>query len=350
MLAYFVLVAMGVRILQEIFKELSGTEYFKELSRLSGLAASTLDTTKNVDDLLVTFFALTITLVLILPVAWTHIITKGAAADQSLTQTLVALSIIVAGVMLVLEDNLARAFSLVGVVAAVRFRNTLKDPKDAVYVFLSLGIGMACGLQAYHVALFVSFFVCVILIAMWAYDTGAPAVSDAGLLQTLRASERKGQRSPAEAFASLSPAAKARLEDEVEAQTRYIHHARLFAEKSTEKRANAVITVETSAQSSAPRDAVNLELFEHRGKWRLLGAHQQEGRTVLEYLGRVSKKRSPPLALLERLRTAHPDVQTVTFRSLRKMFVEPIELPSTAAANDAQDELEAPPANSGGQS
>ena len=139
MLAYFMLLLVGVRILQEIFKEIAGTGYFAELSRLSGLAASTLDAAKNLDDVIVTLFALMITFLLILPVAWVHILTKGDETDASLTQTLIMLSVIVAGVMLLLEDNLARSFSLVGVVAAVRYRNTLKDPKDAVFVFLSLG-------------------------------------------------------------------------------------------------------------------------------------------------------------------------------------------------------------------
>src|SRR5689334_19378255 len=76
-LAYFVMVCVGVRILEEIFKEISKTQYADELSRVSGMAASILDVNKNLDDLIVTFFALMITFLLIVPVSWVHMITKG---------------------------------------------------------------------------------------------------------------------------------------------------------------------------------------------------------------------------------------------------------------------------------
>ena len=335
MLTYFVLLCVGVRILQEIFKEISGTAYIAELSRLSGLAASNLDATKNLDDLIVTFFALTIAFMLVLPVAWVHMITKGDEKDPALTQTLIMLSVIVAGVMLLLEDNLARSFSLVGVVAAVRYRNTLKDPKDAVYVFLSLGIGMSCGLQSYHVALFLSFFQCSILLVLWAYQTGAPAVGEANLLKTLENSEKKGERTPAEALAWLTPDARGRLEADLETQSRYITMAGLFANKDGKKRPNAVIVVETKTGSGSARNHINAEMDEHRGKWRLLGSEERDGVTVLEYLGRLPRKRTPPLNFLERLRRSDPDVRQVSFRSLRKM------LAARAAADEAAGTPEA---------
>lgn len=328
MLTYFALVIVGVQILQEIFKEISNTEYVTELSRVSGLAASILDVNKNLDDLIVTFFALTIAFFLILPVAWVHILTKGDEADPSLTQTLVMLSVIVAGVMLLLEDNLARSFSLVGVVAAVRYRNTLKDPKDAVYVFLSLGIGMSCGLQSYHVAMFLSLFECAILLVLWVYQTGAPAVGEANLLQTLQASEKKGERTPAEALAWLTPEARGRLEADLETQSRYITLAGMLANKKG-KRPNAVITVETTGSASA-RNSINAQMEDHRGKWRLLGTEEKDGVTTLEYLGRLARKRTPPLNFLERLRTADPGVRHVGFRSLRKMM-------ATTASVDAHE-------------
>ncbi len=334
MLTYFFLLCIGVYILEEIFKEIAKTNYFVELSRLSGLGAANLDTTKNIDDVIVTFFALTITFLLILPVAWVHIITKGNDTDPALTQTLIVLSTIVAGVMLLLEDNLARSFSLVGVVAAVRYRNTLKDPKDAVYVFLSLGVGMACGLQSYHVALFLSFFDCAILLVLWVYQTGGVAVGEADLLSTLKASEKKGERTPAEALAWLTPEARGRLEADLFTQSKYILMAGMFANKKG-KKPNAVITVETVSGSTEARDALNQMLQDDSGKWRLLGSEMRDGVTVLEYLGRLPRKRTPPVNLLERLRQVHPDVRYVTFRSLRKMLGDKSE-GAGPAANDGK--------------
>ncbi len=318
MLVYFLMLIIGVRLLEEILRELSKTSYTDELSRVSGVAASILDVNKNTDDLLVTFFSLVITFLLILPVSWVHRITKGDESDPSLNQTLIVLSVIVAGVMLLLEDSLARSFSLVGVVAAVRYRNTLKDPKDAVYVFLSLGIGMACGFQSYHIGLLLSLFECGILLILWIYQTGLPAPGEANLLQTLQASEKKGERTPAQALAWLTPDARERLEADLETQSRYITMAAMFENKKG-KKPNSVITVQTSGSAEA-RNAINAHMEDHRGKWRLLGTDVRDGATVLEYLGSLQKKHTPPLNFLERLRQAHPEVQYVGFRSLRKMI------------------------------
>jgi len=340
MLAYFALLLVGVRIIEEVFREVSRISYFGDLSRLSGLAASARDTAKNVDDVIVTFFALTMAFLLILPVAWVHMITKGEETDPALTQTLIMLGVIVAGVMLLLEDNLARSFSLVGVVAAVRFRNTLKNPKDAVFVFLALGVGMACGLQSYHIGLFLSVFECAILLVLWAYQTGAPVAGTADLMATLQASEKKGDRTPAEALAWLTPEARARLEADLETQSRYITMAERFRGGRGKKRPNAVVTVETTSGSGSARSHINAEMEEHRGRWRLLGSEEKDGATVLEYLGTLARKRTPPLGFLERLRTADPDVRRVSFRSLRTMFA------ASGAGEVPGDPLEAHPGSS----
>ena len=90
-----------------------------------------------------------------------------------------------------------------------------------------------------------------------------------------------------------------------------------------------MITVATRTSSGSARNHINAEMEDHRGKWRLLGSEERDGLTVLEYLGRLSRKRSPPLNFLERLRKADPDVRHVAFRSLRKM------LAARAAADEA---------------
>jgi hypothetical protein len=61
-------------------------------------------------------------------------------------QLLIILPLVVAGIVVLVKDSLALAFSLAGIVAAVRFRNTLDDSKDAVYVFLATGVGLAAAL------------------------------------------------------------------------------------------------------------------------------------------------------------------------------------------------------------
>jgi hypothetical protein len=66
--------------------------------------------------------------------------------------TLVMLSMVSAMIMMVIGNNLARAFSLVGALAVVRFRTGLKSPWDITFVFFALAAGIACGVMAWQVA------------------------------------------------------------------------------------------------------------------------------------------------------------------------------------------------------
>jgi hypothetical protein len=79
-------------------------------------------------------------LALMIPVAWVYLLTKQRRGyDESVVQAMLILPIAVAGIVFIVQFNLALAFSLAGAAAAVRFRSTLKDTKDAVYVFLGPG-------------------------------------------------------------------------------------------------------------------------------------------------------------------------------------------------------------------
>ena len=85
---------------------------------------------------------------LALPVAWTYMLTRERKGyRQSTVHTLVLLPVVVAGVVVLVKTSLALAFSLAGIVAAVRFRNTLDDSKDATFLFLAVGVGLAAGVE-----------------------------------------------------------------------------------------------------------------------------------------------------------------------------------------------------------
>ncbi|HSG47991.1 MAG TPA: DUF4956 domain-containing protein, partial [Longimicrobiales bacterium] len=92
-------------------------------------------------------------LLIMIPVTWTYILIKRESGyEESVVHTLLILPVVVAGILVVVQGSLALAFSLAGIVAAVRFRTTLDDTKDAVYVFLAIGVGLAAGVQALGVA------------------------------------------------------------------------------------------------------------------------------------------------------------------------------------------------------
>lgn len=117
-------------------------------------------------------FAMLSAILLSLPVAWIYLLTRSKRGyQQSVVQLLIILPLIVAGVTLLVKYSVALAFSLAGIVAAVRFRNTLEDSKDAVYVFLATAIGMASAVNV-PVAAVISIGFNATVFALWYLDFG----------------------------------------------------------------------------------------------------------------------------------------------------------------------------------
>ncbi len=78
---------------------------------------------------------------------------QGPSYSQSFAGSLVILSMLTAIVIMVIGNNLARAFGLVGAMSIIRFRTAIKDPQDIVYIFFSLAVGMAAGAGLHLVAI-----------------------------------------------------------------------------------------------------------------------------------------------------------------------------------------------------
>jgi uncharacterized membrane protein YhiD involved in acid resistance len=89
-------------------------------------------------------------------------LTSPPSLQSAQSQTLIA----AAGALMVvvIGDNMARAFGLVGLGAFIRFRSGISDPRDAAIMFVMIGIGMACGLGLLHMAVGATVFVAVLLI------------------------------------------------------------------------------------------------------------------------------------------------------------------------------------------
>jgi flagellar hook-basal body complex protein FliE len=113
-------------------------------------------------------------LVLMLPVTWVYMSARpsGGQHNQNVVQTLIILPLVVAGIVFMVQNSLALAFSLAGVVGAVRFRTTLRDSRDLVYIFLSIVVGFAAGVQSLAVGAVVSIIFNFVLVVTWRYDYG----------------------------------------------------------------------------------------------------------------------------------------------------------------------------------
>ncbi|WP_375436950.1 DUF4956 domain-containing protein [uncultured Hymenobacter sp.] len=78
---------------------------------------------------------------------------RKASYSINLIKSIVMLTMITSFVMMVVGDNLAQAFSMVGILSIIRFRTATKDAQDFMFLFFALAIGLACGEGLYAVAL-----------------------------------------------------------------------------------------------------------------------------------------------------------------------------------------------------
>jgi hypothetical protein len=80
------------------------------------------------------------------------IVNKKREGNHIMMQSLIVLSVTIAGAMAIVGNELARAFGLVGAVSVIRFRTSVQNYRDMAFVFIAIVIGMACGLRLYAVA------------------------------------------------------------------------------------------------------------------------------------------------------------------------------------------------------
>lgn len=90
---------------------------------------------------------------------------KKQAGVQSFTISLIMLPAIIAIIILLIGDNIARAFSLAGAFSLIRFRSAPGEPEDIAYIFFTLAAGLACGMGYMgYAGLFTIILGCVMLV------------------------------------------------------------------------------------------------------------------------------------------------------------------------------------------
>lgn len=99
---------------------------------------------------------------------------RGPSYSVTFVNSLVILSIIAAIIVMVIGNNIARAFGLVGAMSIIRFRTAIRDTMDLVFIFLSLAIGMACGVGLNAVAVAGSLTAGLVVIVLTFTHFGAP--------------------------------------------------------------------------------------------------------------------------------------------------------------------------------
>ncbi len=144
------------------------TSFFNDLQQLA-------DVTSRV-TILEAFAAIFLSFILTLAIAITYRITHtGARYSQSFVQTIIIMGVVVSVIMIVIGNNIAVAFGLVGAFSIIRFRSAMSDPKDIAFIFFGMAAGITCGLGFYIVAILFTVTLIGIIFFLYATNFGQTA-------------------------------------------------------------------------------------------------------------------------------------------------------------------------------
>ena len=233
------------------------------------------------------------TLALVLPVSWVYMSAKPVRGhSQQVAQTLIFLPVVVAGIVIVVQNSLALAFSLAGVVAAVRFRTTLRDVRDVVFIFLVIAVGFAAGVQSLVVGAVFSVAFNFVMILTWQYNFGRNVLeptANAQWSEPLRqlAGDAANDGIPDRDLIMAIDPEKAKALAE-----RFERLYRILGDDKKKPKVNAILTILTDKmQETQTRIAPALDKVS--GRWQLDEVVTYPDRpSELYYLVRLKKKTS----------------------------------------------------------
>jgi hypothetical protein len=250
---------------------------------------------------------------LMVPVTWVYVQTRRKKGfQQSVVQTLIILPLVVAGVVLLVQNSVALAFSLGGIVGAVSFRNSLSDTKDTIYIFLAIVVGLAAGVHAMLIAATISVSFNIVAAIMWWLDFGrfGSTLEGAPAERRLRRAKALADRTHGfismidrELLKSMTPEQL----DVLAGRARVRQHAAAAAaelEEGAKLRRDWTLHLEVAGSAAESRTMVQSSLEELTKRWQFAGESAgNAGSAVVQYQIRL-KKRTDPADFLARFRAA----------------------------------------------
>ena len=94
--------------------------------------------------------------------------------NPNMDQAQVLLCVAGALMMIIIGNNLARAFGIAGAASIIRFRTPVEDARDITILFILMGLGMAAGLGAFAVAGLGTLFLCAMIPTLALFSTDRP--------------------------------------------------------------------------------------------------------------------------------------------------------------------------------
>jgi uncharacterized membrane protein YhiD involved in acid resistance len=88
--------------------------------------------------------------------------TQMTLKKTNFIQSLILSSMIATMVLQAIGDNVASGLGMLGALSVVQFRNKLANPRDTIFIFAALGMGISCGLYGFHIAAIGTVIFCIL--------------------------------------------------------------------------------------------------------------------------------------------------------------------------------------------
>lgn len=231
-----------------------------------------------------------------LPVSWVYMWTRRKKGfQQSVVHTLLLLPLTIAVLTTLVSRNAALAFGLAGLVAAVRFRVALDDPKDAVFVFAVMALGLASGFQLEAAAvLSVLFVVCSLILWEADYARTPPGLegerAQKHMERALAIANRTSQfvaRLDREVLDDMAPAQLEALQARIDRRKEKLGIETEPAHEEGPRFEGRVTVVVSDPDEAQP--AVEAVLEAHLKRWKLVRVERTDGQGRIIYAVRPKK-------------------------------------------------------------
>lgn len=89
---------------------------------------------------------------------WTY---QGLSYSRSFVHAQILAALVTSVLIMAIGNNLARGLGILGTLAIVRFRTPIREPRDIIFLFACLAVGIACGASVFTVAIVGTLFFCL---------------------------------------------------------------------------------------------------------------------------------------------------------------------------------------------
>ena len=91
--------------------------------------------------------------------------------SESFNQGNLLLTLLTAVIMMLISTNIAVSLGMVGALSIVRFRTAIKNPRDTIFLFWSIVLGLCVGTQYYILAAIADCFIALVVLGLYALRT-----------------------------------------------------------------------------------------------------------------------------------------------------------------------------------